>query len=69
MIKEATWRRCINRSPVRRQWLWHFVRGYFNYKAVPANFRALGGIADRMAKRGIGCSRDAASGLSSTGNG
>ena len=41
MIKEEMWRRMHQPIPVQGKWLWHVVRGYFNYHAVPTNARAL----------------------------
>src|SRR5206468_7470856 len=41
MIKEEMRRRMHQPIPVQGKWLWHVVRGYFNYHAVPTNFRAL----------------------------
>src|SRR5438552_3355681 len=41
MIKEEMWRRMHQPIPKQGQWLWHVVRGYFNYHAVPTNARAL----------------------------
>jgi RNA-directed DNA polymerase len=35
----------------RGQWLWHVVRCYFNYHAVPTNFRALMVFRDGIANR------------------
>ena len=41
MIKEEMWQRMHQPIPVQGKWLWHVVRGYFNYHAVPTNLRAL----------------------------
>jgi RNA-directed DNA polymerase len=41
MVKEEMRRRMHQPIPVQGRWLWHVVRGYFNYHAVPTNFRAL----------------------------
>src|SRR3989440_11625661 len=41
MIKAEMWRRRHQPIPKQGQWLWHVVRGYFNYHAVPTNARAL----------------------------
>ena len=41
MIKEEMWRRMHQPIPAQGKWLWHVVRGYFNYHAVPTNARAL----------------------------
>ena len=35
------WRRMHQPIPEQGKWLGHVVRGYFNYHAVPTNFRAL----------------------------
>ena len=41
MIKEEMRRRMHWPIPAQGKWLWHVVRGYFNYHAVPTNARAL----------------------------
>jgi RNA-directed DNA polymerase len=41
MVKEEMRRRMHQPIPVQGRWLRHVVRGYFNYHAVPTNFRAL----------------------------
>jgi RNA-directed DNA polymerase len=41
MIKEEMRRRMHQPIPFQGKWLWHVVRGYFNYHAVPTNARAL----------------------------
>src|SRR6476660_4597784 len=41
MIKAKMWRRMHQPIPFQGKWLWHVVRGYFNYHAVPTNARAL----------------------------
>ena len=41
MIKAEMWRRMHQPIPFQGKWLWHVVRGYFNYHAVPTNARAL----------------------------
>jgi RNA-directed DNA polymerase len=51
MIKEEMWRRMHQPIPVQGKWLWHVVRGYFNYHAVPTNFRALVAFRTEIAKR------------------
>jgi group II intron reverse transcriptase/maturase len=40
-IKEEMRQRMHQPIPVQGKWLWHVVRGYFNYHAVPTNARAL----------------------------
>jgi len=37
--------------PVQGKWLWHVLGGYFNYHAVPTNFRALAAFRTEIAKR------------------
>jgi RNA-directed DNA polymerase len=51
MIKEEMWRRM--HQPIDRQgrWLGYVVRGYFNYHAVPTNFRSLATFRSEIAKR------------------
>src|SRR5215204_5806883 len=51
MIKEEMWRRMHQPIPVQGKWLWHVVRGYFNYHAVPTNARALVAFRTEIAKR------------------
>ena len=51
MIKEEMWRRMHQPIPDQGRWLWHVVRGYFNYHAVPTNFRALVAFRTEIAKR------------------
>ena len=51
MIKEEMWRRMHQPIPAQGTWLWHVVRGYFNYHAVPTNFRALVAFRTELAKR------------------
>jgi group II intron reverse transcriptase/maturase len=41
MVKEEMRRRMHQPIPEQGRWLWHVVRGYFNYHAVPMNTRAL----------------------------
>jgi len=50
-IKEEMWRRMHQPIPAQGKWLWHVVRGYFNYHAVPTNFRALVAFRTEIAKR------------------
>ncbi len=51
MIKAEMWRRM--HQPIHQQgkWLGYVVRGYFNYHAVPTNFRALKVFRDEITKR------------------
>src|SRR5271166_1916313 len=51
MIKAEMWRRM--HQPIDRQgrWLGYVVRGYFNYHAVPTNFRSLATFRSEIAKR------------------
>ena len=51
MIKEEMWRRMHQPIPIQGKWLWHVVHGYFNYHAVPTNFRALVAFRTEIAKR------------------
>ena len=51
MIKGEMWRRMHQPIPAQGKWLWHVVRGYFNYHAVPTNFRALVAFRTEIAKR------------------
>ena len=51
MVKEEMWRRMHQPIPDQGKWLWHVVRGYFNYHAVPTNFRALVAFRTEIAKR------------------
>jgi group II intron reverse transcriptase/maturase len=41
MVKQEMRRRMHQPIPEQGRWLWHVVRGYFNYHAVPTNTRAL----------------------------
>jgi hypothetical protein len=50
-IKEEMWRRMHQPIPVQGMWLRHVIRGYFNYHAVPTNFRALVVFRTEIAKR------------------
>ena len=66
MVKEEMRRRMHQPITVQGKWLWHVVRGYFAYHAVPTNSHAL--VAFRTSPRaGIGYSPDVASGRLSTG--
>src|SRR6266536_14715 len=51
MIKQEMWRRMHQSIPRQGKWLRHVVRGYFNYHAVPTNFRALVAFRDEITKR------------------
>src|SRR5215470_3607202 len=50
-IKEEMWRRMHQPIADQGKWLSHVVRGYFNYHAVPTNFRALMAFRTEIAKR------------------
>ena len=41
MIKEEMWQRMHQPIPDQGKWLWHVVRGYFSYHAVPTNAHAM----------------------------
>jgi RNA-directed DNA polymerase len=51
MIKEEMWRRMHQPIPAQADWLKHVVQGYFNYYAVPTNFRALAAFRTEIARR------------------
>jgi RNA-directed DNA polymerase len=51
MISEEMRRRMHQPIPAQGKWLWHVVRGYFNYHAVPTNFRALVAFRTEVARR------------------
>src|SRR6202051_3085671 len=51
MIKQEMWRRMHQPIPQQGKWLGHVVRGYFNYHAVPMNFRSLAVFRVEVAKR------------------
>jgi group II intron reverse transcriptase/maturase len=51
MVKEEMRRRMHQPIRVQGKWLWHVVRGYFNFHAVPTNFRALVAFRTEIAKR------------------
>ncbi len=51
MIKEEMRRRMHQPILAQGKWLWHVVRGYFNFHAVPTNFRALVAFRTEIAKR------------------
>jgi len=50
-IKEALQQRMHQPIPEQGTWLGRVVSGYFNYHAVPTNFRALAAFRDEIAKR------------------
>jgi group II intron reverse transcriptase/maturase len=51
MVKEEMRRRMHQPIPVQGNWLHKVVKGYFNYHAVPTNFRALVAFRAAIAKR------------------
>jgi hypothetical protein len=51
MINEEMRRRMHRPIPVQGKWLRYVVRGYFNYHAVPTNFRALVAFRTEIARR------------------
>jgi hypothetical protein len=51
MIKQEIRRRMHQPIPKQGQWLHYVVRGYFNYHAVPTNFRSLVTFRTEVAKR------------------
>jgi RNA-directed DNA polymerase len=51
MIKQGMWKRMHQPIPDQGKWLGHVIRGYFNYHAVPTNFRALAAFRTEIAKR------------------
>ncbi len=51
MVKEEMWRRMHQPVPLQGSWLRRIVTGYFNYHAVPTNFRALTVFRGEIAKR------------------
>jgi len=50
-VKEGLQRRMHQPITVQGKWLGQVVRGYFNYHAVPTNYRALGMFRDEITKR------------------
>jgi RNA-directed DNA polymerase len=50
-IKEELWRRMHQPIPQQGKWLKQVVTGYFNYHAVPTNFRALVTFRDGVTHR------------------
>jgi group II intron reverse transcriptase/maturase len=51
MISEELRRRMHWPTPQVGKWLGHVVKGYFNYHAVPTNYRALVGFRDEIIRR------------------
>jgi hypothetical protein len=51
MVKEEMLRRMHQPIPQQGSWLRQVVIGYFNYHAVPTNFRALRAFRESIAKR------------------
>jgi group II intron reverse transcriptase/maturase len=51
MIKEEMRRRMHQPIALQGKWLWYVVNGYFNYHAVPTNFRALVAFRTEIARR------------------
>jgi RNA-directed DNA polymerase len=51
MVQEEMWRRMHQPIAVQGKWLWYVVNGYFNYHAVPTNFRALVAFRSEIARR------------------
>jgi len=51
MVKEAMRRRMHQPIPQQGKWLRQVVIGYFNYHAVPTNFRALMAFRDEVTRR------------------
>ena len=51
MIKREMWQRIHLPIPQQGKWLWSVVNGYFNYHAVPTNFRALVAFRSEIARR------------------
>jgi RNA-directed DNA polymerase len=50
-IKETLRRRMHQPIPAQGKWLGRVVRGYFNYHAVPTNFRTLVEFRSEIARR------------------
>ena len=51
MLKAEMWRRMHQPIPDQGKWLGAVVRGYFNYHAVPMNFRSLAVFRTEIARR------------------
>jgi group II intron reverse transcriptase/maturase len=50
-VQQEMRRRMHQPIPDQGKWLWHVVNGYFNYHAVPTNFRALVTFRTEIARR------------------
>jgi RNA-directed DNA polymerase len=50
-VKDAMWQHMHQPIPVQGKWLGRVVRGYFNYHAVPTNYRALHRFRDEIIRR------------------
>lgn len=50
-VKQGLRRRMHQPIPLQGKWLGQVIRGYFNYHAVPTNYRALVGFRDAVVKR------------------
>src|SRR5262245_38655107 len=51
IVQEEMRRRMHQPVAVQGKWLWYVVNGYFNYHAVPTNFRALTAFRTEIARR------------------
>jgi hypothetical protein len=51
VVQEEMRRRMHQPIPIQGKWLWYVVNGYFNYHAVPTNFRALVAFRSEIARR------------------
>jgi RNA-directed DNA polymerase len=51
MVQQEMRRRMHQPVPDQGKWLWYVVSGYFNYHAVPTNFRALVTFRTEIARR------------------
>jgi RNA-directed DNA polymerase len=51
MIKTEMWRRMHQPIPDQGKWLGYVVRGYYNYYAVPTNYRSLAVFRTEVARR------------------
>jgi len=51
MVQEEMWRRMHQPIAIQGKWLSYVVNGYFNYHAVPTNFRALVAFRSEIARR------------------
>ena len=50
-VQQEMRRRMHQPIPDQGKWLWYVVNGYFNYHAVPTNFRALVTFRTEIARR------------------